>query len=371
VALPDLVPFFCELAAIASPPGQERVVADRVTEYVRELGLDIHEDDAGSRIGSSAGNLLVRAEPTAEGTPIFLCAHLDTVPPTDSIEPLVEDGVIRNARPTILGADDKSAVVVMLEGLRRIVEEGRPHAGIELVFTPKEEVGLEGAKAFDADRLDARLGYVFDHEGPIGELVRRAPSSTAIDAVFTGRAAHAGMAPEDGRSAILAASRAIADLRLGRVDEDSTANVGRIEGGSARNIVPERCSVVAEARSQDDAKLAALVQEMLDSFAFAASVAECEVETSLEEKYRGYRFGADDPVMALAQEALRKSGFEPRLVTGGGGADANVFNLIGRPCVNFANGMTRIHSSEEHIAVADLERMVDVTLALVDVARGA
>ncbi len=371
VALPDLLTLFCELAAIPSPPGEERPVADRVAEYIRELGLDVDEDGAGAVVGSTAGNLYSRAAPTDGGTPIFLCAHLDTVPPTDAIDPVVEDGVVRNAKPTILGADNKAAVAVMLEGVRRSVEEGRPHGGIELVFTPKEEVGLEGAKAFDTARLEARLGYVFDHEGPIGELVQSAPSSTSIDAVFTGRAAHAGMAPEEGRSAIYAAARAIADLRLGRVDEETTANVGEIEGGTARNIVPDRCVVVAEARSRDDRKLAELVQEMLDSFAFAASVTECEVETELQEKYRGYRFVADELAVTLAQHALRRAGYEPRLVSGGGGADANVFNLRGKPCVNLANGMARIHSSDEHIAVEDLERMVDVTLALVDAARAA
>jgi tripeptide aminopeptidase len=371
VALPDVVTLFCELAAIPSPPGEERGVADRVVAYLDELGLNVDEDGAGALVGSTMGNLLARAAPTDGGTPIFLCAHLDTVPPTDAIEPVVEDGIVRNARPTILGADNKAAVAVMLEGVRRVLKEGRPHGGIELVFTPKEEVGLEGAKAFDADRLQAEFGYVFDHEGPIGEVVRQAPSSTAIDAVFTGRAAHAGMAPEEGRSAIFAAARAIADLRLGRIDEETTANVGEIHGGTARNIVPDRCVVTAEARSHDERKLADLVQEMLDSFAFAASVAECEVDTELQEKYRGYRLGVDEPAFALALDALSRSGFEPCPVVGGGGADANVFNLRGRPCVNLANGMARIHSPEEHIAVADLERMVDVTLALVDAARDA
>ncbi|HEY7196509.1 MAG TPA: M20/M25/M40 family metallo-hydrolase [Gaiellaceae bacterium] len=370
--LPDLVTLFCELAAIPSPPGEERAVADRVIEHIRSLGLEVDEDDAGALIGSTMGNLLARVEPTADGgTPIFLCAHLDTVPPTDSIEPVVENGVVRNARPTILGADNKAAVAVMLEGVRRIVDERRPHAGIELLFTPKEEVGLEGAKAFDVSRLAARIGFVFDHEGAIGEIVRQAPYSTAIDAVFTGRAAHAGMVPEEGRSAIFAAARAIADLRLGRIDAETTANVGEIHGGTARNIVPDRCVVVAEARSQDERKLAEVIQEMLDSFAFAASVAECEVETELTEKYRGYRFTGDDPALTLAENALRAAGFEPSFLVGGGGADANAFNVQGLSCANLANGMRRIHSFEEHIAVDDLERMVDVTLSLVDAARAA
>ena len=369
----DVVGLFTELAAISSPPGEERAVADVVLAYLRDLGLAPHEDGVGPSLGSTMGNILARVEPTTDGagTPLFFCAHLDTVPPTDAIEPVVEDGVIRNARNTILGADNKAAVASMLEATRRILAENSAHAGIELLFTPTEETGLEGAKAFDESRLRARVGYVFDHAGPIGEIVVDAPSSTAIDAVFHGRAAHAGMHPEEGRSAIFAAARAIADLRLGRIDDRTTASVGTIHGGTARNIVPDRCVVEAEARSRDDRVLRELVQEMLDSFAFAASVAECELETTLEEKYRSYRFGPDDAPVRFASAALERCGFEPRGIAAGGGADANVFNERGLACVNLANGMLDIHTPDERIAVDDLERMVDVTLALVDVARAA
>jgi tripeptide aminopeptidase len=177
------------------------------------------------------------------------------------------------------------------------------------------------------------------------------------------------MHPEEGRSAISAAARAIAELRLGRVDDETTANVGEIHGGTARNIVPDRCAVVAEARSQSDAKLADLVQEMVDSFTFAATVTDCEVDVTLEEKYRAYRLRPGDAVYDLGAQALAAAGFEPRGIVAGGGADANVFNLAGRPCANLANGMARIHSADEHIAVADLDAMVEVTLALLDAAR--
>jgi tripeptide aminopeptidase len=259
----------------------------------------------------------------------------------------------------------------MLEATRRCVAEGRPHGGIELLFTPKEEVGLLGAAAFDVDRLYARVGYVYDWAAPIGEVILGAPYARAMEVRFHGRASHSGMYPEEGRSAIAAAARAVAELRLGRVDEETTANVGTIEGGTAGNIVPEWCTLVAEARSHDESKLAELVQEMLDSFAFAASVTECEVETQLRKSYRGYRFRADDVPVALACRALRRREHEPRLVLTGGAADANVFNDRGLACVNLANGMTDIHTPAERIAVADLEEMVEVTLALVDEARVA
>jgi tripeptide aminopeptidase len=365
----QLLALFLDLAALPSPPGEERAVADAVTRYLRDLGLAVDEDDAGERIGATAGNLLCRIPPRGEGVALFLCAHLDTVPPAGPIEPVVEDGVVRNAAGTILGADNKAAVAVMLEATRRLLNEGRPHGGVELLFTPKEEVGLRGAFAFDHTRLGARVGYVYDQAAPIGEVILGAPAAQAMEVRFHGRAAHSGMHPEDGRSAIAAAARAIADLRLGRVDEDTTANVGVIEGGTAANIVPEWCTFVAEARSHDERKLADLVQEMLDAFAFAAGVAECEVETDVRRSYRGYRFKRDDLPVRLAREALERSGFQPRFALSGGAADANVFNERGLECVNLANGMSNIHTPEESIAIADLEAMVDVTLALVDSAR--
>ena len=368
---PDVLTLFLELAALPSPPGEERAVADRVLEYLGALGLEADEDDAGARIGSSMGNVLCRVAPSngGSGTRLFLCAHLDTVPLEGPIEPVVgEDGFVRNTGGTILGADNKAAVAAMLEGAARLVEYGRAHAGIELLFTPMEEVGLRGAAAFDEQRLEARAGYVYDHAGAVGEVILGAPYQRKLDVRFHGRAAHAGMYPEEGRSAIAAAARAIADLRLGRLDDETTANVGEIEGGTARNVVPEHCRFLAEARSHDENKLADVVQEMLETVTFAATLAECEVETHVEGSARGYRFRRDDLPVRIAADALERSGREPTYILSGGGADANVFNERGLQCVNLANGMTDIHTPEERIAVADLEAMVDVTLALVDVA---
>jgi len=367
--LPEVAELFLELARVPSPSGEERVVADQVIEYLHALALPVDEDDAGTRIDSTIGNLLCRIAPNGEGAPLFFCAHLDTVPPEGPIEPVVEDGVVRNGGGTILGADNKAAVAAMLEATRRIVAENRPHGGIELLFTPKEEVGLRGAEAFDQERLHARLGYVYDHAGPIGEVILGAPYQVKLDASFRGRAAHSGMYPEEGRSAIAAAARAIADLRLGRLDEETTANVGEIHGGTARNIVPERCSFAAEARCHDERKLGELVQEMLETITFAAQVSDCDVETAVDPSARGYRFKRDDEAVRLAAAALERTGFQPTYGLSGGGADANVFNERGLQCLNLANGMTDIHTPDERIAVADLERMVDVTLALVEVAR--
>ena len=369
-----VVDHFLELCALPSPSGRERAVADRVTAYLTALGLGWDEDDAGARLDGDTGNVYCRIPPTTSGggTPIFLCAHTDTVPPESAIDPVVgEDGVVRNTADTILGSDNKAAVVAMLEAVRRVLEEGREHAGLELLFTPQEEVSLRGADAFDHTRLVATTGYVYDQGAPIGEIVLGSPHARLLDFRFHGRAAHAGMYPEDGRSAIAAASRAIADFRLGRIDEETSANVGVITGGTARNVVPEWCSFTAEVRSHDESKAVALAREMLESAAFAASLADCEVESEVRPSFPGYRFRESDEPVRLAATALERCGYTPSYALSGGGADANVFNARGLQCVNLANGMTEIHTPDEHIAVADLEGMVDVTLALIDVAREA
>jgi tripeptide aminopeptidase len=365
------VDLFLDLCSIPSPSGKERAVADRVTGYLTDLGLEWDEDDAASRLDGDTGNVYCRIPATEEtsGTPIFLCAHTDTVPPEAAIDPVVEEGVVRNAAGTILGSDNKAAVAAMLEAMRRLLDEERPHAGIELVFTPQEEVSLRGADAFDHTRLTATTGYVYDQGAPIGEIVLGSPHARLLDFRFHGRAAHAGMHPEDGRSAIAAASRAIADFRLGRVDEETSANVGVISGGTARNVVPEWCSFTAEVRSQDERKAVELSREMLETAAFAASLADCEVESEVRPSFPGYRFRESDPPVRLAADALARAGYTPTYALSGGGADANVFNARGLRCVNLANGMMDIHTPDEHIAVADLEGMVEVTLALLDAAR--
>jgi tripeptide aminopeptidase len=362
---------FRELAAIPSPSGRERPVADRTLAYLRDLGLAPTEDDTGAGIGSDMGNIHLALPPTdgEDGTPIFLNAHLDTVPPTGPIDPEVRNGIVVNRHDTILGADNKSAVAVMLAAVAELVRGGRPHAGVELVLTPMEEVGLRGAKAFDTSRLRARVGYCYDHAAPIGNIVLSAPTQRTVRFRFIGRAAHAGIAPEEGRSAIVAAARAVADMPLGRIDAQTTANVGLVTGGIAGNIVPPECRVDAEARSRDTTRLREQVQAMLDAATFAANLAECELESRIEPEYEGYRFSRSDPAVRLAARALEACGREPAYIDSGGGADANVWNAAGLQCVNLCNGMAEIHTASEHIAASDLDAMLDITLALIDGAR--
>jgi tripeptide aminopeptidase len=367
-----LLDLFLELCAIPSRSGKERAVADRVGRYLTDLGLEWDEDDAAARLDGETGNLYAHLPATAEGLPIFLCAHTDTVPPEGTIKPVVgEDWIVRNAAGTILGSDNKAAIAVMLEAVRRVLREEIPHAGIELVFTPQEEVSLRGADAFDHTRLHATTGFVYDHAAPPGDIVLGSPHGRLLDFRFHGRAAHAGIEPENGRSAVAAASRAIADFRLGRIDEETSANVGEITGGTARNVVPEHCSFTAEVRSHDESKAVELVREMLETAAYAASLGDCEVESEVRPSFPGYRFRETDEPVVLAATALREAGYDVSYSTPGGGADANVFNARDLRCVNLANGMTDIHTPDERIAVADLDGMVDVTLALFAAARSA
>jgi tripeptide aminopeptidase len=365
-----VVDLFCELAAISSPSRHERAVADRVLELLHGLGLDPVEDDAGGRIGSDIGNIYCRLAPHdgESGTPIFLNAHLDTVPPDGPVEPEVRNGIVVNRRDTILGADNKAAVAVMLVAIARLAG-GMPHAGVELVLTPMEEVGLQGAKAFDLAGLQAGLGYCYDHAAPIGNVVVAAPTQKSLELRFLGRAAHSGIAPEEGRSAIAAAARAVADMQLGRIDDATTANVGLIRGGVAGNIVAPECRVWAEARSRDPDRLREQVQSMLDAATYAANLAECELETRIVSEYEGYRFSRSHPGVRMVADALTGSGYPVTYIESGGGADANVFNAAGVPCVNVCNGMAEIHTASEHIAVADLEGMLGVTLGLIEAAR--
>ena len=361
---------FLDLCAIPSPSGEERAVADRVVRELDALGVTWEEDGCAAEIGAGAGNIHCRVPGAgASGTPLFFCAHFDTVPLVGPLDPVVEEGIVRNAADAILGADNKAALAVMIEASRRVLDERLPHAGIELLFTPKEEVGLVGAAAFDVERLEARVGFVYDQAAPIGEVVVGSPSAQELRLTFVGRAAHAGMYPEDGRSAIVAAARAIADMPSGRLDELTTVNVGVIRGGTARNVVPERCTLDAEVRSHDHERVGEVVQQLVDAAAFAASVSDCTLETSIEPKYRGYRLRDDGPAVTLAREGLSRAGYEPWLRLSGGAADANVFNARGLECANLANGMTDIHTPDETIAVDDLDRMVDVTLGLVEAAR--
>ncbi len=340
-------------------------MADAVSAELEQLGLGPEEDDSAAETGSDAGNVLGRIPGPDGGPSIVLCAHIDTVPLAAPVKVSNDEGLLTNRNEAILGADNKAAVATILAAARRLTRSGAP-IGVELLFTTSEELALRGAKAFDRTRLEARFGYVFDHASPVGEIVIASPTYYRLAAEFRGQAAHAGIRPEAGANAIAAAAAAIAEMRVGRLDAETTANVGRIEGGTAANVVAERCQVELEARSLDDGRAGEVIAEMVDACTQAASDGHCDVETSVERLFQGYRLTRTAAAVETAARALEARGIEPSYIATGGGSDANALIAAGLPVVNLANGTERNHQPDEAVTVEALETMLDVTLALVD-----
>jgi tripeptide aminopeptidase len=358
---------FEALCRIPSPTGDERGVADFLISELEALGLDVEEDDAGAAVGSNAGNLLISIPGSGPRT-LLLCAHMDTVPLAAPVEPVHRDGGWENANPGILGADNKAAVAATLELARILATTGgeRPQVGVELLFTVAEETGLNGATQFDVGRLQSEFGYVLDHASPIGEIIVASPTYMRIDAEIRGKAAHAGLQPEQGVNAIVAAAHAITAMPQGRYDAETTANVGMISGGTALNVVPDRCQVGAEVRAVEQAQVDRYVTEAIDALQDAADTAGCDLDLNLRQIFTGYRLGPREPSVALAGRALRKLGYEPSLRSSGGGADANAFRVNGFACTNLANGTERPHERTERVSFEALEANLDLMLALID-----
>jgi tripeptide aminopeptidase len=356
---------FEALCRIESPTGSERPLADWIARELSQIGLTVEEDGAGVPAGSDAGNLLARI-PGRQPRSILLCAHMDTVPLTASVEPVLRDGGWENANAGILGADNKAAVAVLIELARRLRSGGGGEVGLELLFTVCEENGLHGAKAFDVACLSSEFGYVFDHASPLGEIVVASPTYQRISAEIRGRAAHAGLQPEQGRSAIAAAARGIAAMTLGRLDAETTANIGTIAGGTAANVVPERCRLAGEVRGLDEDRVQEVVTGLIDALQDAADAAECDLDVTVERMFTAYRTRPSAPEIAVAERALRATGYEPRLIATGGGSDANAFQVAGFACVNVANGTEHPHEPDERVSVDALEGTLELAIALVE-----
>jgi tripeptide aminopeptidase len=357
---------FAALCRIESPSGHERAVADWLTNQLRGLGLEVEEDGSGPVIGSDAGNLLARI-PGRRSDSVLLCAHMDTVPLAAAVEPVMVNGRWENANEGILGADNKSAIAVILELARRAIAAGEPPpVGIEILFTVCEETSLRGSREFDASRLQSAFGFVFDHATPIGEIVTASPTHYRILAELRGRAAHAGVRPEVGRSAVVAAANAIAAMRLGRLDAETTANVGLIQGGSAINVIPERCRIEAEVRSLDAERASTVTTELVDHLQDAANASECDLDVNVEQMFAGYRTKPRAPQLAVAERALSACGYEPRHIDSGGASDANSFEAAGFSCTCLADGVERNHEPGERVSAQDLETMLDIAITLVE-----
>lgn len=364
---------FVRLCETASPTGEERAVADLVRSELESLGLEVFEDDAADRSVAGAGNLLTRVpgRTLPDGSDpgyVMFCAHLDTVPHEGPIEVVLdEEGVYRSAGDTILGADNKAAVAVLIEMAVRAVTDPPP-VGLELLFTVAEEQGLLGAKAFDQSQLRASTGFVLDQATAIGEVITAAPTHMEIRAEFKGVEAHAGLQPEAGRSAIAAAARAISELELGRLDDETTANIGVVEGGSSGNVVPGACLVVGEARSIGSARITEVVAAMTDAMVWAASEGGVEVDITTQKHFTGYRVEEGSTALALAEAALEANGHPTQRVSTGGGSDASVFRERGMDCLLLANGTFDNHTANESVPRDNLAAMLAVCEKIVELA---
>jgi len=354
---------FVRLCEVRSPTGEEREVADTILAELRALGLDVSEDEAAGPAEAGAGNILARLRGVSDEWVMF-CAHIDTVPHDGQVEVVEADGVFRSAGDTILGADNKAAVAVFMELVARHADDPPP-VGIELLLTVAEEQGLRGAKAFDVTTLRSECGFVLDHASAIGEVIVTSPTQQRVLADFAGVEAHAGIRPEDGNNAIAAAAAAISRMELGRLDAETTANVGVISGGTSGNVVPGHCDIVAEARSLDAARAAEVAGALSDACAWGASEHGCDADVRIEELFRGYEVPASSRALALAEAGLRRAGFEPERTATGGGSDANALILAGFDCVLLANGTEANHTPDETVSSRNLDAMLEVCEGIV------
>ena len=356
---------FQELVQIASPSKKEGQLAKHLQDKLQALGLSVKVDRAGEIIGGETGNIIARLEATGAGPKIFFSAHLDTVMPGESIEPILTDGVFRSAGDTILGADDKSGIVAIMEALRVIKEKSLPHPQITVIFSVAEEAGLLGAINLDTTLLEAEYGFVLDSSGPVGNVIVRGPSQSDIKAVIKGKAAHAGIAPEEGVSAIQIASEAIRRMKLGRIDKETTANIGTINGGIATNIIPEQVTLEGEARSLNKTKLEEQNKQISQAFQSAAKDlgGSCHVEITIA--YTAIEDLEQHEIVSLVKRAANTVAMEIKPVATGGGSDANIYNSYGIPTINLATGMDKVHTKEEQIRAEDLIKISNLVLAII------
>lgn len=363
---------FLEMVRVDSVSGHERKIADLICLKLKSLGVQVIEDAAGKRLNTGTGNIIAKIRGNVGGSPaIMICAHMDTVEPGRNISPVVEQGIIRSSGDTVLGGDNKAGIAIILETIRVIREEQIKHGDIELVLTVFEEGGLFGAKNLDTKMIGAKIGYVLDSDGPPGAIVNRAPTQDRISVTVKGRSAHAGICPERGINAIEVASKAIADMNLGRIDEETTANIGVINGGKATNIIPDSVFIQGETRSLDRTKKDRQTKMMADKFYEAAAGSGALVDVKVENLYNSFSISKDEEVVRLALEAAKKINLVTRVESTGGGSDANVFNERGISTVILGIAMQNVHTIDEFIKIEDMETGCRYLLEIIKVAAGS
>jgi tripeptide aminopeptidase len=363
-----------ELIRIDSLSRKERAVAMRLKRELEALGAEVWIDDAGEKVGGNVGNLIAHwAGDSPNASPFLLSAHMDTVAPGEGVAPVLEGTILRSDGRTVLGGDDKSGVAIICEVLR-VLKEKKIHCGaLDVVFTICEEAGLIGAKCLDISRLRARTGLVLDSDS-VGFLFTKAPAANRFEFIVHGLEAHAGVCPEKGISAIQIAAEGISRMKLGRIDAETTANIGVIEGGVAVNIIPNTVLLKGEARSHNEEKLARQTEHMTRCLEEAAARHELKldgrvfrgnVEAKIERDYDRLDVSDDSPLVHLVRAAGKNLGIEVKTQSTGGGCDANVFNKKGLEVANLSTGMREIHTVKEWLDLNDLYLSARMVLEIV------
>lgn len=357
---------FLKLVEIDGSSGQERNVADYLKSKLARLCVETTEDCAGDSFGGTAGNLVGRIKGTLPNVPaILLCAHMDTIQPTLGIKPVITNGTIATDQTTILGADNRAGIAIILEILTLLREKNIPHGPIEVVFTVCEENGMRGAKYLQVSDLAAKMGFVFDSSAEPRSIVIEAPSSILFEARILGKAAHAAVSPEKGINAIQIASRAIANLQMGRFGETGTVNVGIIHGGKATNIVPDEVYLKGEVRSPDEKELQKQVGNIEKQFRKYTQVAGTSIEFMTDRKYCGFSLDEKSQVVQIAKKAISAAGYQPKPISYPGGSDANILNEKGIPTVNLGVGFNNVHSPMESIAIENLVALSKIGINII------
>jgi tripeptide aminopeptidase len=362
-----LIESFMELVKIDSVSREEKEVADFLVKKLKDLGLEVIVDQAGEKVKSNSGNIIARLKGNVKKvTPIMFSAHMDTVVPGKNISPLLKGEKIVSSGKTILGADDKAAIAALLEALRIIKQNDIPCGDIEVVFSICEEIGLKGAKNLDISSLNARMAFVLDCGGQVGEIISAAPSQNSLKIIIRGKSAHAGSNPEEGINAIQVAGFALSRMKLGRIDEETTTNIGIISGGKATNIIPDEVTLKGEVRSRNEEKLEKYTKKLKQIAEDTAQEFKAKAEVKINREYYCYNLSTDDQVVKIAMKAAIDMGLEPLLHPSGGGSDANVFNKKGFPSVDLAVGMEKVHTIDEYILVKNLKNTAEYVLSIIN-----
>lgn len=360
-----IVERFLEYVQVDSETKNEGAFAKRLKEDLEKLGFEVYEDNAGEKVGSNTGNLIATLGGNEGSETIMFSCHMDTVSPGNGIKPVVKDGVIYSDGTTILGGDDKAGIAALLEAIVKIKEENIDHCNIQFIFTIAEEGGLFGSKNLDYSKLKGNKCFVLDSGGDIGTIVTKGPAQDKISVVIKGKPAHAGVCPEEGISAIEIASKAISNMKLLRIDENTTANIGKITGGVATNIVCPEVKIEAEARSTVIESLDEQTSHMVKTFEAVAESFGGVAEVDVERMYGEFVIEENEEIVDMAKNAIKALGIEPIVASTGGGSDTNIFNGNGIKSVNLSSGERAPHTLQEHVYIKDLEILRDLVIELI------